>query len=132
MRKRLQHLPTALVAMGVLLVVVAPLAGWRDGATGALGALAGVALVTLSYTVSSLIIAAIDLRARHLLVPVAMSTYILKFSIIGVVMWIVAGADWGGLPWLGVLVIAGTLVWVAAQAAWVWRAKIPYVEIEPS
>lgn len=118
--------------MGVLLVVVAPLAGWRDGATGALGALAGVALVTLSYTVSSLIIAAIDLRARHLLVPVAMSTYILKFSIIGVVMWIVAGADWGGLPWLGVLVIAGTLVWVAAQAAWVWRAKIPYVEIEPS
>ncbi len=132
MKKRLQHLPTALVAMGILLVVVAPLAGWRDGATGVFGALAGVALVTLSYTLSSLIIAGIDLRARHLLVPVAMSTYILKFTIIGVVMWIVAGADWGGLPWLGALVIAGTLVWVAAQAVWVWRAKIPYVEIEPS
>lgn len=118
--------------MGILLVVVAPLAGWRDGATGALGALAGLGLVTLSYTLSSLIIAATDLRARHLLVPVAMSTYIVKFSIIGVVMWIVAGTEWGGLPWLGALVIAGTLVWVGAQAVWVWRAKIPYVEIEPS
>ena len=118
--------------MGILLVVVAPLAAWRDGAIGALGALAGTALVTLSYTVSSLIIAGTDLRARHLLLPVAMSTYILKFTIIGVVMWIVSGADWDGLPWLGVLVIAGTLVWVTAQAVWVWRAKIPYVEIEPS
>jgi hypothetical protein len=24
------------------------------------------------------------------------------------------------------------VIWVAAQAVWVWRAKIPYVEIEPS
>lgn len=132
MKKRLQHLRTALIAMGILLVVVAPLAGWRDGAAGALGALAGVGLVALSYTLSSLVIAVTDLRARHLLMPVALGTYILKFAIIGVVMWLVAGADWGGLPWLGVLVIAGALVWVAAQAVWVWRAKIPYVEIEPS
>lgn len=132
MKKRLQHLRTALIAMGILLVVVAPLAGWRDGAAGALGALAGVGLVTLSYTLSSLVIAVTDLRARHLLMPVALGTYILKFAIIGVVMWLVAGTGWGGLPWLGVLVIAGTLVWVAAQAVWVWRAKIPYVEIEPS
>jgi hypothetical protein len=131
-RKRLQHLPTALVAMGILLVVVAPLAGWRDGVTGVLGALAGVALVTSSYTLSSLIIAGTDLRARHLLLPVAMSTYVLKFTLIGVVMWIVSSTGWGGLPWLGVLVIAGTLVWITAQAVWVWRAKIPYVEIEPS
>ena len=36
MRKRLQHLPTALVAMGILLVLAAPLAWWRDGGTGAL------------------------------------------------------------------------------------------------
>jgi hypothetical protein len=131
-KKRLQHLPTALIAMGVLLVVVAPLAGWRDGADGALGALAGTGLVALSYALSSLIIAVTDLRARHLLLPVAMSTYVLKFTLIGVVMWIVASADWGGLPWLGALVIAGTVIWVAAQAVWVWRAKIPYVEIEPS
>ncbi|GAB3871282.1 hypothetical protein ACFPIJ_41140 [Dactylosporangium cerinum] len=132
MKKRLQHLPTALIAMGVLLVVAAPLAGWRDGADGALGALAGAGLVALSYTLSSLIIAVTDLRARHLLVPVAMSTYMLKFTLIGVVMWIIASTDWGGLPWLGALVIAATLIWVAAQAVWVWRAKIPYVEIEPS
>ncbi|WP_327006018.1 hypothetical protein OHA72_01205 [Dactylosporangium sp. NBC_01737] len=132
MKKRLQHLPTALIAMGILLVVVAPLAGWRDGAIGVSGALAGIGLVALSYTLSSLIIAVTDLRARHLLLPVAMSTYVLKFTIIGVVMWIVAGADWGGLPWLGAAVIAATLVWITAQAVWVWRAKIPYVEIEPS
>jgi hypothetical protein len=129
MRKRLQHLPTALIAMGALLVLCVPLAGWRDGVTGAAGALAGTGLVVLSYTLSSLIIAVTDLRARHLLMPVALGTYIVKFALIGVVMWAVAETEWAGLPWLGVLVIAGTVVWVGAQAVWVWRAKIPYVEV---
>jgi hypothetical protein len=128
-RKRLQHLPAGLIAMAVLLVITVPLGLWRDGGAGAAGAAAGVALVTASYTVSSLIVAWTDLRARRLLVPVALGTYIVKFTVIGVAMWFVAGADWSGLPWMGALVIAAVVVWVAAHAGWVWRAKIPYVEL---
>ncbi|WP_238008114.1 hypothetical protein KZZ52_06555 [Dactylosporangium sp. AC04546] len=129
MKKRLQHLPAGLIAMAALLVVAVPVALWRDGASGAAGAVAGIGLVTLSYTLSSLIIAWADLKARHLLMPVAMGTYVVKFTIIGVAMWFVSSADWGGLPWMGALVIAAVVVWMGAHATWVWRAKIPYVEL---
>ncbi|MET7400447.1 hypothetical protein ABZS66_43870 [Dactylosporangium sp. NPDC005572] len=129
MKKRLQHLPAGLIAMAALLVVAVPVALWRDGASGASGAVAGIGLVTLSYTLSSLIIAWTDLKAHHLLMPVALGTYVVKFTIIGVAMWFVSGADWAGLPWMGALVIAAVIVWMGAHATWVWRAKIPYVEL---
>jgi hypothetical protein len=131
MKKRLQHLPAGLLAMAVSLVLTVPLALWRDGGVGAAGALAGVGVVTASYAVSSLIVAWTDLKARHLLLPVAMATYVVKFTVIGVAMWIVSSTGWAGLPWMGVLVIVSVLAWITAHATWVWRAKIPYVELEP-
>ncbi|MFG2036621.1 hypothetical protein [Dactylosporangium sp. NPDC048998] len=129
MRKRLQHLPAELIAMAIVLVVTVPIALWRDGGTGAAGDVAGIALVTLSYVVSSLIIAWTDLRARHLLLPVAMATYLVKFTLIGLAMWAALGTDWAGLPWMGVSVIVAVIAWMTAHAVWVWRAKIPYVDI---
>ncbi|GAA0720861.1 hypothetical protein Drose_07125 [Dactylosporangium roseum] len=129
MRKRLRHLPAGLIAMAALLVVTVPLALWRDGGAGAAGAVAGVALVTASYVVSGLVVAWTDLKARHLLMPVALATYVLKFAVIGVAMWFVGGSGWTGLSWMGALVIAAVVVWMAAHAVWVWRAKIPYVEL---
>ncbi|WP_432835788.1 hypothetical protein [Dactylosporangium sp. CA-092794] len=129
MRKRLQHLPAGLIAMAVVLVVTVPIALWRDGWVGVAGDLAGVGLVAASYSVSSLIIAATDLKARQLLMPVALATYIVKFTIIGLAMWVVASAGWGGLRWLGAAVIIAVVAWMAAHSVWVWRAKIPYVEV---
>jgi hypothetical protein len=131
MKKRLQHLPAGLIAMAVVLLVTVPIALWRDGGVGAAGDVAGVALVTASYAVSSLIIAWTDLRARHMLLPVAMATYVVKFTMIGLGMWIALGTGWAGLPWMGVSVIIAVVGWMTAHAVWVWRAKIPYVELEP-
>jgi hypothetical protein len=129
MKKRLTHLPTQLIAMAIVLVVTVPIALWRDGGTGAAGDVAGVALVTLSYVVSSLIIAWTDLKAHHLLLPVALGTYIIKFTFIGLAMWAALNTDWSGLPWMGVSVIIAVIAWMTAHAVWVWRAKIYYVEV---
>src|SRR5262245_49818414 len=109
MRKRLQHLPAGLIAMAIVLLVTVPIALWRDGGAGAVGVLGGVAVVTASYTVSTLIIAWTDLRARRMLLPVAMATYVVKFTLIGVAMWAVLGAGWSGLPWMGAAVIVAVL-----------------------
>ncbi|WP_432986380.1 hypothetical protein [Dactylosporangium sp. CA-233914] len=129
MKKRLTHLPAQLIAMAIVLVVTVPIALWRDGGAGAGGDVAGVALVTLSYVVSSLVIAWTDLRARHLLLPVALATYLIKFTLIGLAMWVVLSTGWSGLPWMGVAVIVAVIAWMTAHAVWVWRAKIPYVEV---
>lgn len=129
MTERLRHLPTTLGASAVLLVIVVAVAWPVAGGAAALGAAAGVALVSVSYLTSSLVVAWVDLVARHLLLPVVMLTYILKFAVFGLIMYTVNQAQWAGLTAMGVTVIAGTVVWTSSQLYWILHAKIPYVEL---
>lgn len=130
MRKRLRHLPAGLIASAALLLVAVPLGWLLGGPVAAVGVVAGVALVVVSYVVSSLVVAWVDRWARHLLLSVVLLTYALKFTAFGVVMYRIAAAGWAGLPAMGVTVIAATLVWTTAQLIWILRARIPYVEFE--
>ena len=130
MKKRLRHLPASLVATAVLLLVGMAVGGATSGAAGAFGVLAGVALVAVSYLVSSLVVAYVDLVARDQLLPIVLMTYVFKFAIFGVVMWRVSGTGWGGLRPMGFAIIAATIVWTAAQLWWILRAKIPSVEVD--
>jgi hypothetical protein len=130
-RKRLRHLPSGLAATAVLLAVGVAV-GWPTAGPAAVAGLAaGLFLVSASYTVSSVIIAWADSVNPRLILPVGLATYVLKFTLIGVVMAAVAATGWSGLSAMGVAIIAGALGWTTAQAWWTWRARIPYVEIEP-
>jgi ATP synthase protein I len=104
--------------------------GWFvGGGAAALGVLAGVVLVAVSYLISSLVVAWVDLVNRAMLLPIGLMTYVLKFTVFGVVMWKVSSTGWAGLRPMGVTVIAATIVWTGAQLWWTLRAKIPYVEV---
>jgi hypothetical protein len=131
MTSRLRHLPTTLGATGVVLVAAVLIAWLVGGVTPALGAAAGVGLVLVSHLVSNLVVAWVDMVARHMLLPVVLMTYVLKFTVFGVVMYRVDQAEWAGLPALGITVIAATAVWIGAQLYWILHAKIYYVELEP-
>jgi hypothetical protein len=132
MGKRLRHLPSGLLASAALLAI-GLVAGWlAQGPSAAGGAAAGIGLVAASYTVSSVIIAWADSVDPRLIMPVGLLTYVVKFAVIGVVMWIIAGTGWAGLPAMGIGIMATALGWTTAQAVWTWRARIPYVEIEGS
>jgi hypothetical protein len=124
-----RHLPTSLAATGVLLIVAVAVAWPLRGEQAALGALAGVGLVAVSHLVSSVVVAWVDVVARHVMLPVVLLTYALKFAAFGVVMFRVAQTGWTGLPALGVTVIAATAVWLGAQLYWILHAKILYVEL---
>jgi hypothetical protein len=126
---RLTHLPSGLKASAVLLVLAVAAGAVFAGVAGALGAAAGVGLVAASFTGSSLAIAWADSVHPTLVLPVGLTTYILKFTAIGFVMAAVARTGWDGLPALGGAVIATTLGWATAQAWWTWHAKIPYVDV---
>ena len=130
MRKRLRHLPTSLVATAVLLAVGGPVGWLAAGGAAASGVLAGIALVAVSYLVSSLVVAWVDLVERTLLLPIVLLTYVVKFAMFGLVMWRIAGTGWGGLRAMGIAVIVATLVWTGTQFWWILRAKIPYVEMD--
>jgi ATP synthase protein I len=129
-KRRLRHLPASLVASAVLLVVGVPLGGVFAGGAGAAGVAAGVTLVVFSYLVSSLVVAWVDLVARHLLLAVGLLTYVLKFTAFGVAMYSVWQTGWAGLTAMGISVIVATVVWTGTQLWWILTAKIPYVELD--
>jgi hypothetical protein len=123
------HLPVGLTTSGVILVLLVAGGAVFGGFTGAAGAAAGVGIVVASFTVSSLVIAWADSVHPTLVLPVGMVTYIAKFTAIGFAMAAVVASGWDGLPALGVGVAVATIGWAAAQAWWVWHAKIPYVDV---
>jgi hypothetical protein len=130
MRAGLRHLPASLIAAAVVLVIGVPLGAVLGGSTAAAGVAAGVALVACSYLVSSLVVAWVDLVYREMLLLVVMLTYVLKFTVFGIVMWSVSNAGWAGLFPMGVTVIVATVAWTGAQMWWTLTAKIPYVEVD--
>ncbi len=122
MGKRLRHLPSGLAASAVLLVVGvlvgALLRGWP-----------GVGLVAASYVIGSVVIAWADSVDPKLVMPVGLMTYVLKFTLIGIVMAAIAASGWAGLKPMGVAVLGTAFGWIVAQSWWTWHARIAYVEL---
>jgi ATP synthase protein I len=123
MTERLQHVPLALAVSGGVLVVAA-VVGWlvRDGA-GAAGAAAGVALVVVSYLVSSVVVAWADSISPQLVLPFGLATYITKIVLLGLVMLAVVQTGWAGTTAMGLAIIPGVVGWTAANI-W-WALKTP-------
>lgn len=131
MRRRLRHLPVPLLVSAVLLVVLVAVGAGLDGGPGAVGAAAGVLLVVVSYVASSLALAWADSVHPKMVLGVGLLTYSVKFMVFGAAVFAVAASDWSGQRMLAVAIIVGTVAWITAQVWWTFRARIPYVEIDP-
>jgi hypothetical protein len=129
MRKRLRHLPSGLIATAVLLVVGVPVGALLRGGAGAAGAAAGVCLVAVSYVIGSVVIAWADSLDPRLVLPAGLMTYVLKFTLIGVIMAAISASGWSGLVPMGVAVLVSALGWIVAQSWWTWHARVAYVEL---
>jgi hypothetical protein len=94
--------------------------GWvNGGAPVALGAAAGVLITAVSYTMSTLVIAWADTVRPALVMPLGMATYVVKYTLLGVILAFSVTSDWAGTSALGWGVVAGVLVWTAVQVWWV-------------
>jgi hypothetical protein len=124
-RWRVAHLPF-LTAVSMALVLCAASAGYLTGGTGAaLGGALGVLIVTISYTMSTLVIAWADTVRPALLMPLALFTYVLKYSVLGVVLAYGVSTDWSGKSALGWGIVAGVVVWTGVQAWWFTAIRRP-------
>ncbi|WBB79465.1 hypothetical protein O7606_25485 [Micromonospora sp. WMMD882] len=129
-RRRLRHLALPLLTSAALLVL-ATLVGWLvDGGAGAAGGAAGVALVTVSYGLSSLALAWADSVHPKLVMSVGLATYVTKFLVFGVVLLGLVDSGWGGRRTMAVAVVVATVCWVSAQVWWTFRRHRP--EAEPT
>jgi hypothetical protein len=130
-RRRLRHLPAGLSGCGAVFVVATGVGAITHGAAGALGAAVGVVGVAVSYVLSGLAVAWSDSISPQLTMPVALTTYLVKIVVLGVVLVRFAGGTWPGLHPMAFSIIAAVVGWNVAHFWWVTHAKIPYVEIEP-
>ena len=120
-RWRVEHLPFLSAVSFALLLCAASVGFFAGGATAAVGAAAGVLLVTVSFTMSTLVIAWADTVRPALLMPLGLLTYVIKYSLLGVIMVLVIRSGWPGRVALGWGVVAGVLGWTAVQIWWVAR-----------
>jgi hypothetical protein len=121
-----------LIAAAITLVLCVGIGAAVGGTVSAAGAAAGVGFVVFSYTVSSVVLAWTDLVNPRLILPVGMMTYVLKFAAFGVLLYVAVESNWDGMTPMAVGIAAGTMVWVTTQAVWVYRSRIPYVDLTES
>ncbi|MCY1140498.1 hypothetical protein OWR29_21075 [Actinoplanes sp. Pm04-4] len=124
-RWRVAHLPFLSAVSFALLMCAASAGFFAGGAPAALGAAAGVLIVTVSFTMSTLVIAWADTVRPALLMPLALFTYVLKYSALGVVLAFGVSAQWPGKNALGWGIVAGVVVWTAVQAWWFHKVSRP-------
>jgi len=116
-------LKPAMIVTGAVGVLAAIVGAVVQGGPGAVGAAAGVALVIVSYVVSTLIIAWVDRVNRSLLMVVGMLTYAVKFALFFLLVGWVATQGWIGTKAMGIGIIAGVLTWTSVQIWWTSKAK---------
>ena len=122
---RVAHLPF-LTAVSFALLLFAASAGFLSGgAPSALGAALGVLIVTISYTMSTLVVAWADTVRPALLMPLALFTYVLKYSVLGLVLAYGVSTSWTGKDALGWGIVAGVVVWTGVQAWWFTAVRRP-------
>ena len=120
-RWRVEHLPFLSAVSFALLMCAASVGFLTGGGTAAVGAAAGIAMVVVSFTMSTLVIAWADTVRPALLMPLGLLTYVIKYSLLGVIMVLVIDSGWPGRVALGWGVVAGVLGWTAVQIWWVAR-----------
>jgi phosphotransferase system glucose/maltose/N-acetylglucosamine-specific IIC component len=117
----MEHVPLALAVSGGVLVLAAAVGWLAQSGAGAAGAAAGVALVVVSYLVSSVVVAWADSISPQLVLPVGLGTYITKFVLLGLVMLAVVQTGWDGTTAMGLAIIPGVVGWTGANVWWALR-----------
>jgi hypothetical protein len=124
-RWRVAHLPFLTAVSAALLLCAASAGYFAGGSASALGAALGVLIVTMSYTMSTLVVAWADTVRPALILPLALATYVLKYSLLGVVLVYGLSTDWTGKQALGWAIAAAVLVWTGVQAWWFTALRPP-------
>ncbi|MDA1361515.1 hypothetical protein O1R50_17945 [Glycomyces luteolus] len=123
-------LKPCLLASAIAAVIAALVGGITAGGTAAWAAPAGVALAALGFAGSAAAVALAETFDLRLTLPMALITYSIKLALVLTVLSIVKAAVPDALLPFAYGVVGGAVAWLATQVAWVYKAKIPYVEFD--
>ena len=116
------------VAAAIMVAVSAALAGVK----GLIGALIGVAIVTVFFGISVLVVGRAARVSPAAMMVAAMVTYLVKIVLLAVVVSSLNGTTAFSTRTLGFVAIGCILVWSATQVITTMKLKMLYVEPETS
>jgi ATP synthase protein I len=112
----------------VAAVVMVALSAALVGVKGLYGALIGIALVTVFFGISVLVVGRAARHSPQAMMVAAMVTYVVKIVALAVVVSSLHGVNAFSARTLGFTAIALILVWSATQVITAARVKMLYVE----
>ena len=116
------------VAAAIMVAVSAALVGVK----GLIGALVGVAIVTVFFGISVLVVGRAARVSPQAMMVAAMVTYLVKIIALAVIVSNMSGTTAFSTRTLGFVAIGCILVWSAAQVITAIKVKMLYVEPEQS
>jgi ATP synthase protein I len=114
------------IAAAIMVAVSAALVGVK----GLIGALIGVAVVTVFFGISVLVVGRAARVSPQAMMVAAMATYLVKIVLLAVVLSSLNGTTAFSTRTLGFVAIGCILVWSATQVVTTMKLKMLYVEPE--
>jgi ATP synthase protein I len=117
----------AALATAAAAPVVLGLAWWAAGSKGVLGAAFGLALAIAFFSATLLAVGAAGRVQPELMLPAAVLTFTFKMVVIGLLLFLLRDTTAFDREAFALALVAGTVIYLAAEIRFAMRAKIPYV-----
>jgi ATP synthase protein I len=117
----------AALATAAVAPVALGLAWWAAGSKGLLGAAFGLLLAVVFFSATLLAVGAAGRVQPELMLPAAVLTFAFKMIVIGLLLFLLRDTTAFDKEAFALSLVAGTVVYLAAEIRFAMRAKIPYV-----
>ena len=117
----------AALATAVAAPLVLGLAWWAADAKGLLGAGFGLLLAVAFFSVTLLAVGAAGRVQTELMLPAAVVTFAFKMTVIGLLLFLLRDTTAFDRAAFALALVAGTVIYLAAEIRFAMRARVPYV-----
>jgi len=117
----------AALATAAAAPVALALAWWAVGTKGLLGAAFGLALAVAFFSATLLAVGAAGRVQPELMLPAAVITFAFKMTVIGLLLFLLRDTTAFDRAAFALALVAGTVIYLAAEIRFAMRARIPYV-----
>jgi ATP synthase protein I len=117
----------AALATAAAAPVALGLAWWAAGSKGLLGAAFGLALAVAFFSATLLAVGAAGRVQPELMLPAAVITFAFKMTVIGLLLFLLRDTTAFDREAFALALVAGTVIYLAAEIRFALRARLPYV-----
>jgi ATP synthase protein I len=120
----------ATLATAAAAPVALGLAWYAAGSKGLLGAAFGLALAVAVFSATRLAVGAAGRVQPELMLPAAVVTFAFKMTVIGLLLFLLRDTTAFDRAAFALALVAGTVIYLAAEIRFAMRARIPYVDTD--